>query len=123
MESPAGQGDLANVEEMLKLAYSHVSHVPYEVMRRQLGGERKRPTRHPFVVLSLNPRRVPEGDQEPKAERYGGKVPNDGCTQKIVLDLVIAPSAHSQTESEERPVERERSEDIFFIGVGDECVV
>lgn len=99
MEQPPKERHLAHIQKVFPLSRVHI------------------------LIFPLPPQHIHNKRQQAHAQANRSTPPNHGCTNEVVLELLIAPAAHPQTEVEERPVERLGRKDIFFVGVGYECVV
>ena len=99
VETPAEERDLANIEHMIPLPRIHV------------------------LVLPLGPEQVHSKRRNSNSQTDSAAPPDNWCTEEVILDLSIAPSTHPQSEVQEGPVKRLRSQDVFLVRIGDESVV
>lgn len=76
-----------------------------------------------FSVPSLPANKVPHdkgtnGQQGEEGAPVDGRIP-----EKEVLDDVIIPAAHAETNVQDRPLPELGGEVVLFVGIGDESVV
>lgn len=99
VKEPAEEGNFGNVEPVVPLS------------------------RSPLLVVALLTKNVPGANDQEEKHRDGREVPNDGSTEEVELDHVVAPATHAETETQEWPVERLGSENVLLVGVGDQGIV
>lgn len=99
--------------------------IPLHVNNEQLHHNLKRDvlTRLHIDVLPLHAHEVHDESEEAEAKTDSAAPPDDWRAKKVILRLTISPTAHAQTDAEERPVSWLGREDIFFVRIGNECVV
>lgn len=76
-----------------------------------------------IVEATLPPKDVPDNDQTSNTER-GSRTPVDKrVAEEEVLDDVISPTAHAETDMEDRPLPPLGGKVILLVRVGDQSVV
>ena len=99
IEQPPEESNLAYIHEMLPLPFTHI------------------------LILPLPPQHIHHPCSNSHNQTDRPCPPNYRCSDQIILQLRISPSAHPQTQMKEWPIKWSRSKDIFFIRVWNECVV
>lgn len=77
----------------------------------------------PILVLPLYPDQEECKQGKTDEQTRGTEPPDKRITQKIILDLVVSPATHSQTEFQHRPIRRLGSKDVVLVRVRHERVV
>lgn len=72
---------------------------------------------------SLPAENVPDNDEANHSKRSGGTPVDQRITKEEVLDNVVRPATHSETDMEEWPLPPLGSKVILLIGVGDQGIV
>jgi hypothetical protein len=76
-----------------------------------------------LVVAALPADRVPGDHGEEEDDREGRAPVHERVAEQEVLDDVVVPAAHAETDVQERPLPRLGGEVILLVGVGNEGVV
>jgi hypothetical protein len=76
-----------------------------------------------LVVAALPADRVPGDHAEEEDDREGRAPVDERVAEQEVLDDVVVPAAHAETDVQERPLPRLGGEVILLVGVGNEGVV
>lgn len=119
VEEPAHEGDFSHVQEVIPFScsLSGVEHAEQFFIHE---GTLTWLHVHNLPLLA---HQVHQKHSNRRDQADSAAPPDDGRAKKVVLRLVVSPSAHSQTETKERPVEGLGRKDVFFVGVGNERVV
>jgi len=99
MEEPPKERDLPNVEEMVPFTRFHVN------------------------IFPLLPEQVKPEEEHCDEQADSRSLPDQRCTDEVVLDLLVAPTAHAKSKVLEWPIERRRRQDVELIRVRYQSVV
>lgn len=99
MECPSGESNLEHIKPILPLSWS------------------------PILILPLHSHEVESQSEDPDNHADGTAPPDNRRTDQIILDLVVCPSTHSQSEVEEGPIGWRRGENVFLVRVGHQSIV
>jgi len=83
----------------------------------------KRRTRIHINVFPLLPEEVKPEEKHRDEQADGGSHPDQRCSNEVVFNLVITPTAHAKPKILERPIERCGGQDVELVWVGNQCVV
>lgn len=83
----------------------------------------KRRTRFHIHIFPLLPEQVKPEKKYADKQTDGGSRPDQGCTDEIVLDLIVAPTAHAKPKVLERPIEWCGSQNIKLVWVRNQSVI
>lgn len=99
MKEPAGKGVQCRVVNVVNLVLAEIVDTP------------------------LPSKDVPDNDKTSDSKGSGGTPVDERVTEKEVLDDIITPTAHTETDVKERPLPPLGSEVILLIRVGNQSVV
>lgn len=76
-----------------------------------------------FFETTLPSQDVPNNDEANNTERYSRAPVDKGVTEEEILDDVVVPTTHSETNMQDRPLPPLGGKVVLLIGVGDQSVV
>jgi len=93
LEEPSKERDLPNVQEVIPFTRLHVNVFP-------------------FLPEQVKPKEKHRDEQADSRSH-----PDQRCSNEVVFDLEIAPTAHAKSKVLERPIERRGRQDVELVWV------
>ena len=86
-------------------------------------GDEKLLTRIHIGVFPLHTHEIYDEDGNGQCQAECAAPPNDRCTKEVIFALVVAPSTHTQTKSQEWPISRLGGQYVVFVRVRNQGVI